>query len=229
MEYSGTDNLEVMTVAKNYNSHIVGEILACSPKAQDILDFGAGLGLYAQSLKDKNLKVKCFEIDEKLIGRLRSKGFDVFSKLENIKPSSLDLIYSANVLEHIQDDQEILEQFFMWLKPGGKLFLYVPAFMHLYSSMDKKVGHFRRYNKTELLEKTTAVGFVPLKCHYVDSLGYLATVAFKIVGNKRGDISERSIKTYDSYFFPLSLGLDQIAKNVFGKNLLFVATKPAAP
>lgn len=71
-----------------------------------------------------------------------------------------DLIYSYNVLEHIKDDVLILKILKEKLNPGGVLLLYLPAFQCLYSSMDKKVGHYRRYTRPRLMSLLQQSGFV---------------------------------------------------------------------
>jgi predicted SAM-dependent methyltransferase len=59
------------------------------------------------------------------------------------------MIYSSNVLEHIEDDSRALNEMFAKLQINGKLAIYVPAFMFLFSDLDIKAGHFRRYSKKE--------------------------------------------------------------------------------
>jgi hypothetical protein len=57
----------------------------------------------------------------------------------------------------------------------------------------------------------------------VDSLGTMATLAYKVAGNRRGDISTRSVGAYDRYLFPASRVLDRVTGRLFGKNLALVA------
>lgn len=64
-----------------------------------------------------------------------------------------------NVLEHIQNDHQILATFAKVLSPGGKLLLLVPALPGLFGSLDEAFGHWRRYRKAELKEKVTEAGF----------------------------------------------------------------------
>jgi SAM-dependent methyltransferase len=225
MEYTGTDNLEVMKLAKNYNANLVQLVLNFCDGSKNILDFGAGLGTYAEPIRDHKFDVKCFEIDEKLVTGLKNNSFEVYSTSQQVPNSSFDAIYSVNVLEHTEEDEKILVGFFNWLKPKGKLLIYVPAFMHLYSSMDKKVGHHRRYSRKELIQKVKNAGFNIQESSYADSLGYLATVLYKIVGSGKGDINSKSLVAYDRVAFPISLGLDNVFKHFFGKNLFLIATK----
>lgn len=111
------------------------------------------------------------------------------------------------------------------LKPGGKLFIYVPAFQLLSSAMDKKVGHCRRYGRAELTDKVKEAGFRIIDSRYADSLGFLASLVYKWQGNDSGDINRGALKVYDRFVFPLSRAIDVFASSFVGKNLTLVAEK----
>ena len=55
----------------------------------------------------------------------------------------IDSITCFNVLEHIEDDISVLRDMSQQLKTTGKIFLYLPAKMLLWSELDEKVGHGR--------------------------------------------------------------------------------------
>ena len=146
--------------------------------------------------------------------------------LDDIGNESVDYVYSFNVLEHAEEDSLIIKKLYSKLRSGGSILIYVPAFQTLYSSMDKKVRHFRRYTMGELKRKLKEAGFVINRANYVDSLGFLATVLYKLIGNKRGDLNPTALTAYDKYVFPVSLVFDRLFKKSFGKNLFLLATKP---
>lgn len=225
MEYTGADNLEIMNAAVNYNQFLLRCVLDQAQGRQKLLDFGAGLGTFAQKVKDHGFDVSCFEVDPEFSQKLHTKGFPTFSKEEAVPAGAFDLIFSLNVIEHLADDTRALRNFHQWLRPGGKLVLYVPAFMHLFSSMDKKVGHFRRYGRSELIEKTHKAGFRHIRCEFVDSIGYLASLGYKYFKLKDGRISEREVAAYDRYAFPVSRLIDRFTNRLGGKNLLLTADR----
>ena len=101
----------------------------------------------------------CVELDPALREILRANGFDVAASLEDISPRSIDFLYSYNVLEHIEDDAKVVSAFHRVLAPGAPFLLYVPAFELLYSSMDRHVGHVRRYRRKDLVELVESAGF----------------------------------------------------------------------
>ena len=57
-----------------------------------------------------------------------------------------DCIYSANVLEHVEDDVRALQKGADLLRPGGYFVAVVPAHRWLFSRFDSRVGHHRRYD-----------------------------------------------------------------------------------
>jgi len=84
-----------------------------------------------------------------------------------------DTAISINVLEHIEDDQRALSHMWYLLQPGGVLLLVVPAFDWLYGSMDRSIGHFRRYNKQGLADILESIGFQIQFQKYLNALGAL--------------------------------------------------------
>jgi SAM-dependent methyltransferase len=219
-KYSGVNNLEVLVEAKNYNNFLKSQVLLNSQGAKTALDFGAGIGTFSIALKDMGLQVISVEPDQDLLKRLKMLGLEAHSSLDDIAPGSIDYIYSLNVLEHIEDDLQTLKKLCTRLRPGGRFFLYVPAFNVLYSSMDRKVGHFRRYKKSPLVALVQDAGFRIESAIYVDCLGFFASLVFKLIGNKEGDLDRGMVKLYDVLVFPLSRILDRVLGGLFGKNLM---------
>ncbi len=221
--YSGVDNLEAMQHANNYNRYLT-EVVKRYVDGSDVLDFGAGAGTFADPVSHNRARVCCLEPDATLRAQLAADGFETFAELSAVPHHSLDSIYTLNVLEHIEDDRGTLQALGACLRDNGRLLVYVPAFSVLYSAMDQKVGHFRRYSRTDLVEKLEAAGFKIRHARYVDSLGFLVTLLYKLVDRRgSGSISPGSVKIYDRFVFPLSLWVDRLTGGRFGKNLLVVA------
>ena len=70
-----------------------------------------------------------------------------------------DVIGAFDVLEHIAEDDVVLQQMFQAVKPGGGLILTVPQHRFLWSIVDEYSFHKRRYGKTELINKVEYAGF----------------------------------------------------------------------
>ncbi len=226
VHYSGKEELFATALLRNYNTHICSLFathLAHSGKDKAILDFGAGYGILAD-IMCKHGTVQCLEIDPGLAAHLSNKH-PVAESLSNIKNDSMDLIYSSNVLEHIEDDLTTLIELSGKLKKNGRLCLYLPAFELIWSKMDERVGHHRRYSAPDIQNKLLTAGFRVMQWQYVDSLGFFASLLFKLIGSEDGEVSPRALKLYDHYCFPLSLQLDRLLGKWVGKNIFIVAMR----
>lgn len=221
--YSGVDNLEVMSEAENYNRYLLDLVHRHAPPGQRVLDFGAGGGQFAEPLAQLGLDITALEPDEGLRRRILGRGVAAVPGPEDLADRHFGYIYTLNVLEHIPDDVAALRQLRTKLAPGGTLLVYVPAFQVLYTGMDAKVGHVRRYTRGSLTAAVRAAGFTIDRCNYVDSLGFFATLLFKLLGNSSGDINRTALRLYDRAIFPLSRLVDTVTRRWFGKNLLLIA------
>lgn len=224
-KYSGTDNLEVMADAVNYNRFLTELVLSQAKEGDAILDFGAGIGTFAKNISAQGHNVCCVEPDINQAYTIASLGLVVFGELAQVENNSLDYAYTLNVLEHIEDDRAVLCELHRKLKPGGRLLIYVPALQVLYSSMDKKVGHYRRYTRKGLNDLVSNVGFNVTETRYADSIGFFATILFKLVSDDSGAVNNRALRAYDILVFPLSLIADKLLSPFFGKNVLLVGEK----
>lgn len=139
-----------------------------------------------------------------------------------------NLIFSSNVLEHIEDDVSILKKMSNKLDKNGKIYLYLPAKMILWSKLDEPVGHYRRYEINEIKYKCEKANLVINKLIFSDCLGFFATFAIKLFGynNNNGLGSKKSMLIYDKYIFPISKFLDKIGFcHLSGKNIIAVISK----
>lgn len=218
--YEGTEVLENLTEAVNYNKALVSLVLDKSYPGET-LDFGAGIGTFSDLLKD-DLNPKCLEIDKTQASVLKKKGLEVVAELTS---STYNYIYSLNVLEHIEEDKAAIEDLISALKPGGKLMIFVPAFNLLYSGFDKKVGHFRRYRKKSLRDLFDQGKVEIEELRYFDFIGFFFALIFKLLGLKADNINRRNVIIFDRLFFPLNKVFDPIFRGFLGKNVYVVVRK----
>lgn len=225
--YTGVENLEIMQEARNYNRYLLNTICrhAPAPGCGRVVDFGAGNGQFIVPLAALGFDVTAVEPDTLLRLRLHEKSVRAVAATQELPDDSLAFVYTLNVLEHIEDDVAALRQLHAKLAAGGSLLIYVPAFPMLYTSMDAKVGHVRRYTSATLISSVRSAGFAVERVAYVDSIGFFATLLFKLSGNKDGSVSRTALKIYDRLVFPLSRAVDLLTRHWFGKNLLLLAHK----
>ncbi len=225
-QFTGIENLEVMRDAVNYNRYLLNLIHSHAGDAKTAIDFGAGSGTFAIPSAAAGLDITAVELDEELRSRLAGAGLRVAASPAELPDGAFEYAYTFNVLEHITDDVEALRQLRKKLAPGARLLVYVPAFQVLYTSMDANVGHVRRYSRDTLVSNVSAAGFTVDAVKYADSIGFLATLAFRAIDRGSGNVNRRMLRLYDRFVFPVSRALDRVTHRWFGKNLLLVATNP---
>ena len=69
-----------------------------------------------------------------------------------------DVIGAFDVLEHIEDDESVLQQVTQALVPGGGFLLTVPQHPSLWSPQDDHAHHVRRYTAVEIRRKLMRSG-----------------------------------------------------------------------
>jgi SAM-dependent methyltransferase len=222
--YSGIEILTDLTLATNYNSHLKLLLQKNYRPGASILDFGAGNGHFLNIIGDKHANLFAVEPVLKLRNLIQDSALAKLIEAKHIQPDSFDFIYSLNTLEHIEDDQSVFDDFFKWLKPGGRLLVYVPALPHLYSRFDAAIGHFRRYKRSEIIEKARAAGFHVEAAKFMDPAGYFLALAYRLFFNS-GKLTQRQAVLFDKYLYPLSKVMSPVTSNLFGKNLILTATK----
>ncbi|KAB2855096.1 MAG: class I SAM-dependent methyltransferase, partial [Anaerolineae bacterium] len=102
--------------------------------------------------------------------------------------AQFDLIGLFDVLEHLPDDLQVLNDLFSMLATGGKLLLTVPAHPSLWSYFDEAAHHCRRYQKHDLAEKLTKTGYrVEYISYYMASIFPLVWAGRKIAALTKHD------------------------------------------
>jgi SAM-dependent methyltransferase len=149
--YTGVDNLEIMVEALNYNTFLQELVMAWARLDGTLIDFWSRHRYPGAALERGGLQRELRRARSLLAGKIDTRRAHRAGKFGRIPSGSVDFIYTVNVLEHIIDDAGTVAELHERLRPGGWLLVYVPAFPILYNSMDRKVGHVRRYRYGELM------------------------------------------------------------------------------
>ena len=122
------------------------EDLDFNKKKIKILDYGTGVGNNIRLLKNFSNNISIFDKNKKMLNFLAKKEkIFIYSKRRKY-----DLIFLTDVLEHIKEDKKIFNRLLQNLNNNGFIFITVPAYQFLFSSKDKVLKHFRRYNLKQL-------------------------------------------------------------------------------
>lgn len=226
-------DLEALSDLPNYQDWI---IRAFRPYLRgDAVEIGAGTGTFTESLRACVDRLELVEPAPNLFRQLeeRFSGDDAMSivantvedYLANAGAATCDSVVLVNVLEHIEDDDVAIAGLFHLLRPGGHLFLFVPALPGLFSAMDTALGHYRRYRKGELVRLVRSAGFEPVTERYFDLLGVVPWWIVYTLG-RRTRFDPGMSKLYDRVAVPVGRTLEALFPPPFGKNVLLIARKP---
>jgi len=230
-KYVGVSTLEILKEAKNYNQWIADEIRpnVTSPA----LEIGSGTG----NLTDKFLKIKKFyisDIDKGLTSNLKKK----YKPNKNIAVKNLDItkripsgfnnffksIFAVNVLEHIKDDELALKNIYKMLTQRGKLILLVPAKRFAFTRLDRDLGHFRRYEKEELIQKLQSTGFKIEKIYFFNIVGLFSWYMRDKIKRNNFNLKSYHITLFDS-IVPILKKIESFINIPIGISLIVVARK----
>lgn len=225
-------DLEIMSGAVNYRQWIFS--LYSKYLGQRIVEIGAGIGSYTGMFLDRELVI-AVDNYEPCIEYLKSR----FSRNNNVIPLKIDVsaqeamelrhynpdtIICINVLEHILDDNKALFQMSSMLNDNRRLILIVPAHRFLYGSIDRSVGHHRRYSKQKLREKMTSAGFKIREMFYMNSIAVPAWFLNNRI-LKRKEESPAQVLFFDRLIVPWLKAIEHAIKPPFGLSLFAIADK----
>lgn len=165
------------------NYLIAREIRKFKNRNINILDFGCGCGNLAIKLAQWGFHITGFDVSQLSLEVLKSKVeqfslknfITVENDIEKIQNTNIkfEIICAGEVLEHIKDDKKVVKFFKTLLKEGGFCVLTVPARMKYWDRNDEIAGHFRRYEKEELIDLFAFEGFKIKKIYCFGPITFL--------------------------------------------------------
>ena len=136
-----------------------------SSELKSFLEIGCGTGFIISSISKRFPEARLFGseyLEEGLVYARQRVPTAEFAQMDaRCIPyeSELDAIGAFDVLEHIEEDEAVLQQMYKALKPGGFVFITVPQHRWLWSVVDEFACHVRRYDADELHKKLFKAGF----------------------------------------------------------------------
>jgi SAM-dependent methyltransferase len=181
-DLTGLETLEIFSGASEINRWLFEKINGFLQG--EILEIGSGIGNISGFLLSEHPSVYLSDVRQEYCLRLENK-FHGHPHLRRIYQLNLaqpdfknhysdlletfDTVIALNVVEHIQDDQTAIENATALLRIGGKLVVLVPAIPGLYNSLDRHLGHFRRYTKIELKKLLEQAGLKFGGCRFFNA------------------------------------------------------------
>ncbi|HTP86617.1 MAG TPA: glycosyltransferase [Bryobacteraceae bacterium] len=170
-----------------------------------ILEIGAGIGTLTGNLMGRRLRYVATEHDPLYLHALRNR----FLRTPNVSvrdfdpsqppPADLggpfDTVLCVNVFEYL-DRPAFLDAVREWLAPDGRLIALVPQSPALFGSLDRALGHKRRYSPKQLREMLAQYGFEVERTHQLNKTGAPSWWLFSRVLRRRR-INKLFLKIFD--------------------------------
>lgn len=199
-----------------------------------VLEVGCGVGTYTRRLLGAPGLQRLTSIDI-LDAAVRECQASIHSPLLELRHADVrdiggayDLVVCMNVLEHIEDDRLALAHMLSLTKPGGTLFLLVPAHQALFSPFDTAGGHFRRYNRRgmrELFSRAAGPGVFSLEQFYFNTIGAAGYWAvYRLLQKPPRGGADSEIGWFDRAVVPWQRRLEP-RWSPFGLSLVSIATR----
>lgn len=197
-----------------------------------ILEIGSGIGNISKFLIDRPLI--CLSDINPIYLRILKRRFGIYENVvinyldvnspdvQELKKHQLDTVLCLNVLEHIEKDDDVLIHLHEILENHGQIILLVPAQPSLFCSIDRNLGHLRRYNREELEAKIRRAGFEIVAMEYFNWIG---AIGWWFCGKmlRQHKISSTSKRGFQ--LVQLLGRFDRVFKKRFGLSLIVVAQK----
>lgn len=170
-----------------------------SPK---LLDVGCGTGFNIEYLQANGYKqVTGLDFSLEALSFCRSRQLSNLSCSDGTRPpfpsATFDVIVALDLIEHLADDVQALQELARLLKPSGSLVIFTPAFNFLWGLQDEVSHHYRRYTADELRYKLEMAGLHIYKLTYANTflfpLIWAGRTALRWSGNNFQGTSENDL------------------------------------
>lgn len=160
---TGLRTLERFEKARHFNRWLYDTI---APWCKGhVLETGSGIGNISTWFLENKFSLTVSDLRDEYC-QLLQKKFGHYSNLEGVQSIDLvandfdivyahllqqyDTIVALNVIEHIEDARQAVQNCKKLLRSGGHLVVLVPAYQTLYNPFDEELGHYLRYTSRSL-------------------------------------------------------------------------------
>jgi glycosyltransferase involved in cell wall biosynthesis len=164
----GARILDVLAATPRFNEWMASVVAPHLGKR--VLEIGAGIGNLSALLSRGRKEYLATDLDAEHVERLEvrfasnprigvmrldaacAEGFEAIA-------GRVDSVVCLNVLEHVEDDRAGFRNLYNVLEAGGLAVVLVPQDAGLYGTLDRVLGHCRRYSRPDLESRMREAGF----------------------------------------------------------------------
>src|ERR1051325_285053 len=147
---------------KHRNACIEELVHKWSPNSS-FFDIGGGNGFVSLALQRKGIDTILLEPGIRGIINGKKRGIHqlVCSTIQDagFREESIPAAGLFDVIEHMENDVDLLKKIATHLVPNGKLYITVPAYTWLWSEEDVFAGHYRRYTCSSIKRALQKAGY----------------------------------------------------------------------
>lgn len=115
-----------------------------------LLDIGCGTGLFLER-RAGDCESMGVDLSPQALGYARGRRLPRLTRADAARlpfpDASFDVLTAFDLIEHVRDDQGLVDEIWRVLRPGGFLLATVPAHPILWSGHDVSLHHHRRYRR----------------------------------------------------------------------------------
>ncbi|MDX6424566.1 MAG: hypothetical protein QOI67_2037 [Gaiellaceae bacterium] len=224
------------------NRLIVSTFRRRFPDATSFLEVGCGGGVVLAAIADALPQIRLVggELYEEGLAVARRRLPDVELRALDARDigyeDEFDVVGAFDVIEHIDEDEQVLAQMVRATRPGGGVLVLVPQHRWLWSEHDKIVEHRRRYTRKELVAKAKRAGIEVVEVtSFVTSLmpAMIVSRAVDRVRKQTDPIANLEPGPLNGLFERMLDGERKLIEHgvslPFGGSLMLVGRKPQLP
>ncbi len=228
------NDLDRMSSATNYRKWLYDVLEPYL--GHNVLEIGAGVGDLTEHIAHGR-KVFVTDLSEPCLQKLEERfsswnnvevsRFDLMNfDLESWQRKRIDTTVSMQLFEHLHSDTKAFKNIFEIMSEGGTIITMVPALKVLYGTIDRALGHYRRYSRKDICDKIEAAGFTVTDSFYfnlIGAIGWFINARILHITTQKSS----QIKVFDKVVVPIMSRIEKRLKLLpFGQTVFCVARKP---
>jgi SAM-dependent methyltransferase len=230
---AGAETLEILRAAPRYNAWQFRRI--SSYLGRRICEIGSGIGNMSGLLRQRDPELLLLTDTDPFYRGLLARKYqrDPAVAVEALTlPDAaaaarlghyrVDTVVALNVIEHIADDVGAIQSVAQMLPRGGRAVILVPALPVLYGSLDRQLGHARRYTRDSLARLMIDGGLRLQTLFFFNMLGALGWWYYARI-RQIPQIPLRELRLFNS-LVPV-LRLEDMVPRPFGQSLIAVGVR----